>query len=472
MASTKLRQTRHEDDLTERGRFDSIVGRWVLVQLCAVAAIALGFAMQIGNGSYHPRAIFWLTISITSCLAIFLFPRIDWLSRFKERPVIWLLAAGFAFQIWQLMITPANNYFPYPAFYLVISIVLLLFLLIALMPRWSKGVQVPLLFLIHFALGVWVIKSTPNPPIDVFLFHKQSLEALLHGINPYTLSIPNIYEASKGFYGEGVVVNGRVNVGFPYPPLSLLLALPGHLIGGDYRYSNLAAMTMSGFFMAYARPSRVSMIAAVVFLFTPRVFYLLELGWTEPLVVLLLTATIFCAWRAPRLLPFALGLLFAVKQYAVLTAPFVFFLLPGPFKMKDFLMLLGKATLVAALVTLPAFLINAGAFFKDVVAFQFRQPFRLDSLSYLAWIAQTTGKFLPAWLGFATIIPTTALVLKRGPRTPAGFAAAVALVFLVFFAFSKQAFGNYYYFCLGALCCAIAVTGSKSESVKEGARTT
>lgn len=472
MASTKLRQTTHEDDLAERGRFDSMLECGVLARLCAVAAITLGFALQIGNGSYHPRAILWLTVSIASCLAVFLFPRIEWLARFKERPVVWLLAVGFAFQIWQLIITPANNYFPYPAFYLVSCVVLLLFLLSAQMPHWSKGIQVPLLFLIHFALGVWVIKSTPDPPIDVFLFHKQSLEGLLHGINPYTLSIPNIYEASKGFYGEGVLVNGRVNVGFPYPPLSLLLALPGHLIAGDYRYSNLAAMTMSGVFMAYARPSRVSMIAAAVFLFTPRVFYLLELGWTEPLVVLLLTATLFCAWRSPGLLPLALGLLFAVKQYAVVIAPFAFFLLPGPFKKKDFVALIAKATLVAALVTFPAFLINAGAFFKDVIAFQFRQPFRLDSLSYLAWIAQTTGKFLPAWLGFATIIPTTVLALKRAPRTPAGFAAAVALVFLVFFAFSKQAFGNYYYFCLGALCCAVAVTDFKSDSVQARPSTT
>jgi hypothetical protein len=49
-----------------------------------------------------------------------------------------------------------------------------------------------------------------------------------------------------------------------------------------------------------------------------------------------------------------------------------------------------------------------------------------------------------------------ALALWRAPRTPAGFAAASALVFLVFFAFNKQAFTNYYSLVIGALCTAAA----------------
>ena len=44
------------------------------------------------------------------------------------------------------------------------------------------------------------------------------------------------------------------------------------------------------------------------------------------------------------------------------------------------------------------------------------------------------------------------------PRTAAGFAGSVGLVMLVFFAFSKQAFANYYFFVIGALCCAAAVS--------------
>jgi hypothetical protein len=48
------------------------------------------------------------------------------------------------------------------------------------------------------------------------------------------------------------------------------------------------------------------------------------------------------------------------------------------------------------------------------------------------------------------------LAVRRCPRTPAGFALAVGFVYLVFFAFNKQAFCNYYFFPLAALCAAIA----------------
>ena len=54
----------------------------------------------------------------------------------------------------------------------------------------------------------------------------------------------------------------------------------------------------------------------------------------------------------------------------------------------------------------------------------------------------------------------SALAVWRLPSTPAGFAAAVALTYLAFFAFNKQAFSNYYFFVIGAMCCAVAASGA------------
>jgi hypothetical protein len=92
-----------------------------------------------------------------------------------------------------------------------------------------------------------------------------------------------------------------------------------------------------------------------------------------------------------------------------------------------------------------------------VVAVQFHQPFREDALSVLvplarAGLPRALGSVLP--LGLA--VTAVALALRRCPRTPAGWALALAFVYLVFFAFNKQAFCNYYFFVIGALCCAIA----------------
>ena len=77
---------------------------------------------------------------------------------------------------------------------------------------------------------------------------------------------------------------------------------------------------------------------------------------------------------------------------------------------------------------------------------------------WAAWL-RATGQTPVVWLAFILAPLTIALGIWRAPRTPAGFALAVALTLLVFFAFSKQAFVNYYYVVLGALCCALAAAG-------------
>src|SRR6185437_7177466 len=113
--------------------------------------------------------------------------------------------------------------------------------------------------------------------------------------------------------------------GFPYPPLSLLLVLPGYLLG-DFRYAHLAATTLAGALIALSRPGRIATAAAALFLFTPRGFFVLEAGWTEPMAVLMLAALVFAACRAPRASPMIVGLLLVTKQYLVLAAPLVWLL--------------------------------------------------------------------------------------------------------------------------------------------------
>ena len=77
-----------------------------------------------------------------------------------------------------------------------------------------------------------------------------------------------------------------------------------------------------------ARPGTTSALSAFLLLFTPRVFFVLISGWTEPLLVLWLAAAVYCACRRPTLLPVALGLLLATKQYMVLALPLTVLLVP------------------------------------------------------------------------------------------------------------------------------------------------
>ncbi len=321
----------------------------------------------------------------------------------------------------------------------------------------------PLLLVTHLALGAWAIGVHPRPTIDVFMFQRDSSRALLSGTNPYVITFPDPFGANSWrFYGPGISVDGRLTFGFPYPPLSLFLVLPGELLGGDVRYSHLAAVTLSGALIAYARPGRVACGAAAVFLLTPSFFYMLTRSWTESFVVLLLAATAFFACRLPKVTALAFGLFLAVKQYLFFAAPLAL-LLTRP-RRADASRFLVKAGLVALLVTVPLMLWDLRAFIYDVLIVQFRQPFRPDSLGYAAWLVQQGMPQLPGWLPFLAPIPLLALSLWRAAPTPAGFAAAVALVFFPFFAFNKQAFGNYYFFVLGALCCAVAVSLPRRET--------
>jgi hypothetical protein len=185
--------------------------------------------------------------------------------------------------------------------------------------------------------------------------------------------------------------------------------------------------------------------------------------------VALLAATLYCATRQPKMLPVALGLLIAVKQYMLLVVPLTILLAPPGGRTLlglqlpqwgAWLRLLLVACLVALAVTLPLALWNFERFLFSAYEVQGQAPFRWDGLSYLVHRAWGRGHPTPVeMLAFPAVAVclATLVCLWRAPRTPAGFAGSVGLVHLALFAFNKQAFTNYYYFVIGAFCCAAAL---------------
>jgi hypothetical protein len=151
------------------------------------------------------------------------------------------------------------------------------------------------------------------------------------------------------------------------------------------------------------------------------------------------------------------GLLLATKQYLVLALPLVL-LVPANRLPGHRVAMLLIALVAAVLVTAPLAMWDVGAFVHSAVTLQFHQPFRADSLSYLVPLGNRWGIVAPGWAGFACAGAAILLAVWRCPRTPVGFATAVALVLFVFFATSKQAFCNYYALVLGAMCGALAAT--------------
>lgn len=292
-------------------------------------------------------------------------------------------------------------------------------------------------------MGVWTVAHSPSPFIDVHVWQKEGVRALLEGHSPYALTIPNIYGHGR-YYCDGCVEGGRVLFGYPYPPLSLLVSLVGEVLAGDYRYALVACYALAGVAVALAVPGALGRGAALLFLTTPRLLFTVEQGFTEAVLALGLGLTVLCATRWRRGLPVAVGLLLAGKQYAPLLLPLVPLLVPRGTPRRGWGRFFAVALGTALVVTLPLVLMDVRAFFHSALVFHLKQPFRVESLSIPAAIVRTFGGEPMLWTAPVAMLGAYALALWRAPRTPGAFVTASAWVLLVFFAFGKQAFTNYY----------------------------
>lgn len=436
--------------------------------LVLLAASILGYTLQISNGTLHPDA-FNLTcaVLVISTLAVVLRDRELTPQATLAPLLICLVALGVFFSI-HFTTSPGVylrgggelfiEHHRYAAVAAILSGV-------ALADGKSKA---PFLLLLasYFALGVWLLKASPAPMIDVWYWHRAGYDALAAGTNPYAIFMPNIYGHTQWF-APGLADNTKVFVGYPYPPVTMLLGWTGHLLKQDYRYWNLVAQILAAAFIAFSRPGRMATLAAIIFLFTPRGLFVLEQGWTEATSAMAIAGCVCCAVRWPKALPWVFGIMLGVKQYFVFALPLLPLLL-GTKDPKVLFRFLLKAAIIPAIITVPFMLWGPGAFFNSVVAFQAKQPFRADALSVMAFLVSKGGPMLPLNISFGLAAGAAGLALWRSNKSPAAFSAALALTLLFFFFFAKQAFTNYYYLIIACLCAAAGAGLSDSSATRAG----
>ncbi|HZK81347.1 MAG TPA: hypothetical protein VFC46_09780 [Humisphaera sp.] len=460
---------------------DSPPGIWS-ISAFTISAASLGFAIHQHGGEYTPLAIALVTISIIACATGVILSNRPW----KAGEILrtnYLLGAALASQfialylLWPAGVDQREQYLSYQnhIIYLYFTTVAFLLVLIGFLDLpLARGSWFPGVLIFHLLLCFWMIRSAPLPHIDVWYFQEDGPSALLHGRNPYDarqVRFPDIYQSTheghQRVYGEGMVVDDTLQFGFPYPPISLYCSTLGFLLGNDTRYAQAFALTLAGLLIGYTRPGRIPKLAAVLFVFTPTVWFVLGRAWTEPFVVMFLAAVVFCASRKyRRLLPVALGLFLASKQYLAFAVPLSFLLVDHfDFRRRESWRAWGRllivASIAAAVVTLPMALWNFRAYWFSTVTVQARAPFRWDALSYLVWIGLNIDSKYTSWiwLAFAAVIPGIGLSVWKARRNASAFPAAMALVYLLFIAFNKQAFCNYYFFVIGCMCSAIAGSG-------------
>jgi hypothetical protein len=432
--------------------------------LYAVAAIAVSMGTNSGFGQYSAAGLRWIALGVLACIGAVA-------AGGRWRAPGWaataILLAGVGLSVWGV----PDGVRWLPTQFSAAEAGLAMGTLIAISlgagvgcisgrRRVAWGLFAASVLLLA-GLGAWMLHKVPDPAIDVVMFQERGSACVMSGENPYRLRFANSYNAADTarYYGAGVSRNGTLEFGYPYLPLSLLAVVPGYL-AGDIRYALVAASLIGAVLIAMMSRSRTGMLAALLLLLTPQAANLACKGWIEPISVALLAGVCYCLYRKKRWLPYALGLLLVSKQYMVVVAPLALLLLDRPWRFRQAWDLAWKATLAGCLVTLPLALWDVRGFWESVVALQFKQPYRPDSLSFLVWL-NLAHPDAWRWVPFAAAALAMGAVLAVGRRRAVSFPGAIALALLLFFCLNKQAFGNYYYLVLGSLCCAISESNAE-----------
>jgi hypothetical protein len=328
---------------------------------------------------------------------------------------------------------------------------------------WPKFWAIAVIFVF---LAVYAVRITPAEETDVYLWQRDAVAAFLHGTDPYAITHENIFGAKSWyFYPPGIVSNGRVQFGLAYPPLSVLMSVPGYLFG-DLRYSDIAALLATAIFLFRLRSNKFSLITAAVLLLSPATFYLVARGFSEPFVLLTLACTVVAAEKKSRWLPLALAAFISSKQYAVLALPFAGFLIPGC-TWKSYVKLVAAATLASLVLCLPFVIWSPYHFWRDLVVFSFAVPFRPDSLSFSALTARLGWGLVPALVTGVAVLTACIWCLAKAARSAAMFATCFAFVLLVLLSLHKQAFINYYFTAIGGLLVAGVAGQRQTISIRD-----
>ena len=421
--------------------------------LMAAAVVLLG----VGLTDINPNGATVTVLAAFATASAAIFTRRELPFTSDGGAVVRVLGAGIILEGYVLAMRPVLENAGYQI--LVFGLCLVAAHATVMATRWRRT-EVAVVFVAYFVGMCWMLAATNPPPSDVILVQQEASATLLDGLNPYSMRFENIYGQGTSYYAPELQVGDQLAFGFMYPPLSLLLAIPGYVITGDFRYGALFAVTLTATLAAIARPGAIATGAAFLILFAPVTQLVLYWGWSEPFVVLPLAATAYLAARSSSSTPIALGLLISAKQF---TLPV---LLIGFVLLRTLRLRLGPTRIVLvpvgiALATIIPFAIwNLPALVHSAVTSHLLMPFRLDAITIPALLARFQLPPTPPLLGYVLGAVTLVVLLRGAPRTVAGFCFTTAVSLMVFFLFNKYAFMNYYYFVLVALACGIATTSA------------
>lgn len=452
----------------------SAVPAWV------AAAVLIAGALAHSYGTYHPLSLAAVTLATALAVVTLLSRRAAaeaWRSRWTDA----LLAVGVvgslahdALFLPGILVDPARL----GAFRPTLGVIALLLAT----HLWVSPPAVVTRLRFPLVVGGWVVLAgavlyaSPHPTIDVWLYQQGGALALLEGSNPYAFVFRNPYGPETTVIARELLTpDGRGIVALPYPPLTILLDLPAAALG-DVRLAYVLATAAGAFLIrALGRGTRTAELAATLLLLQPATFMVMELAWTEPVVLSAVCGAALLASRREPLIARApgmarpgsswilLGLVggvaLASKQYTpLLLLPFLILVEPG-----RRWRVAGVAAAVCAATYLPFLLWDSKALWRSMVTFQLVQPFRPDALSWPAAVVSWGGPQLPPWPAFVAAAGVATVAVLRA-NSAAWAIAGGAAAWLILVIGNKQAFCNYYWLGAGLLCAAAAAASGAAPA--------
>lgn len=295
------------------------------------------------------------------------------------------------------------------------------------------AIGMPLVLLIYGGLSAWLILAVATDlNVDMRVVQEFACRHLMAGTNPYSQTYPDPRDLDNP-------------ISFPYPPLNILMVLPGYWLG-DIRWSLIASLLATMWLLvesgrALGLPNgHPAELPAIALLANPWGVTVVMLGWTDPQLSLFAALAGWAHVSGRRtLLLVALAGLVSVKQYGILFLPAYWLL--GRLGWRDGL----KIALLAMAPIVPFVLCGPADFWQGVVGMHLGRPFRPDSLSVLALVHALTGTQLPAILGFLAAGAAMIFAWWKGVATLADAALANAAIFLAFILFNQDAHLNYFW---------------------------
>ena len=208
--------------------------------------------------------------------------------------------------------------------------------------------------------------------------------------------------------------------------MTLLLTVPGQVLLGDFRYSELAALIAAAALIGFSAPGLPAKLAACLLLTTPRGLFVHRAGLDRADCHPAAGATLFTMQRRPLAGAWVGGLLIFAKQYLFLAGP-LFLRYALGHRRRNVIPILAFATLAPAAVNAAICAVASEFVHEQRVWLQTKEPFRTDSLSYLSWAAREGWGQGSFWWAVSAACIALVIALIVTPNTEGGFGASVAL---------------------------------------------